>query len=251
MHNLAEATVDQKRRDQKTGLMGGVGSGVAILRQAFLTWQVNRLITRMCPNKTMSCIGKFRRNAINYKENLAWTIFFLFGTIVHVIFNEILTRVQISPNTKFYLDILFWIVFTEIPVIYLIIILNMRETPILKKTPKVQFYVLNPSFLPRRLFEGKNKNTCEPLQQVKPQDGARTLGMVHNNQCANLIIVHSQEAETIMGPKKPKGQKPKGRKSQASYHPHQIKSLSSAENSTVSNNSMNLCQHIQPLPSVQ
>ena len=235
LQNLEEASPDQERRDQKTGLMGVVGPLVAFLKQVFLTWQVNRLTTRMCPKKTMSCIGKFRRNAINYKETWALTTFLLIGMISNVIGNMILTHVKLSPSTKFNFNSLFWIFFTEIPFICLTIVLYTREIPTMKKPPKVQFYVLNPSFLPRKSFE---VNIRTP-RHANPQDA-----LVLKTKCLNLIVVSPQGAETNKVQTKLNGRNREamdrdlghhsGMNIGLFHHPDNIMSLSS-ELATVSN----------------
>ena len=130
-----------------------VGVFNIIFYQVYFVVRVKRLMKGLCPDDKMSCFGKFRRNAINFQENLRLSILFGLGAIVNLLCNRMFVNFEsvLEPKTIFYINTCYWIIFTQVPYIYLTIAIAIKGIPCVKQLPEnITFYVRKPVLKPRR-----------------------------------------------------------------------------------------------------
>ena len=111
--------------------------------------KVRRFSLGLCPNKRMSCVGKFRRNVLDYNFNVMYAIFFtLFASFISIT-NSIFWRVEfecfIHYKEVFYLNCLYWIVCTEIPLLWVTFKIYRNDIPSKGEKREIEFYVWRPS----------------------------------------------------------------------------------------------------------
>ena len=130
-----------------------VGVFNIICYQVYFVVRVKRLIKGLCPDDKMSCFGKFSRNVINFHDNLRLSIFFGFGAIVNLMCNRLFVQFEsvLEPRTIFYINTCYWALFTQVPYIYLTIVIAIKGIPCVKQLPEnIIFYVRKPVPKPRR-----------------------------------------------------------------------------------------------------
>ena len=132
--------------------------------------KVRRFSLRLCPNKRMSCVGKFRRNVLDYNSNVMYAIFFtLFASFISIT-NSIFRRLEfegfIHSREVFYLNCLYWIVCTEIPFLWVAFQIYRNDIRSKGENKEIEFYVRRPSMAPRRsqLEVSRSFNTIEKCE---------------------------------------------------------------------------------------
>ena len=111
-------------------------------------------MSRLCPAKKMSLIGKYRRNVIEWKETINLIVYFCLGALANVFCVRMFTEFEtiLQPEMIFLMSSLFWVTLLELPLLYLTVKLNFRVIPSVTVVSKpTEFYVLKPSFEPRRI----------------------------------------------------------------------------------------------------
>ena len=100
----------------------------------------------------MSCIGKYERNAIDYKQTLRLSVAVSLIFITNTVKIALFYTVKLAPQTVFLLDSMEWIILCEIPFLCVSMVLSLKEMP--KKVSHqtlTPFYVHKPDILvPRR-----------------------------------------------------------------------------------------------------
>jgi hypothetical protein len=147
-------SLDDKTGSDRPKIIGVIL--VSCLNQTFFvlyfSWKTKRLLKTFGPNKKLTCIGKYRRNAINYMESavlsVAWNIF----NILDVSLVAVCKYFNLGRNIVFFVDRFMWVVLLEIFTIFIICKISCREMPCHSEPPKPsQFYVHSPLVLvPRR-----------------------------------------------------------------------------------------------------
>ena len=121
--------------------------------------RVGRLMKKMCPNKQMNCIGKYRRNLINMDETVTYFYFEKVVFLVELIFMSVSTNWEEAMG----LDAIFWmfnsIVFAQsvIQTILQCLILSCSIGELdgkdVNDNDGLNFYVTKPRVLEPRRFE--------------------------------------------------------------------------------------------------
>ena len=127
---------------------------VLFLLNLYTYYTVRRKMSRLCPAKKMSLIRKYRRNVIEWKETINLIVYFCLGALVNVFCVRMFTKFEtiLQPELIFLLSAIFWVTLLELPLLYLTVKLNFRIIPSVKLVSKhTKFYVLKPSFEPRRI----------------------------------------------------------------------------------------------------
>ena len=146
----------------------------------YFSWKSKRQLKTFGPNNKMTCMGKYRRNAITYRESavavVAWSMF----NILDVSLVAVCKYFNLKKNTIFRVDRFMWVILFEIISIFIIYKISRREMPCHSEPPKpAQFYLHIPLVLvPRRPPDplipfllastrskekgrGKNKSRCQ------------------------------------------------------------------------------------------
>ena len=115
----------------------------------YLAWRVKRFLRAHCPNQKMSCIGKYARNVINFKQTTYWLLCWQVNLLLDIPFQSFLEADQtLSNQSKFYI----WTakgVFLNEGFIFLGLAIKVPDTKTRLEKPG-QFYVRNPILEPRR-----------------------------------------------------------------------------------------------------
>ena len=154
LKSLKIITPKENKYKEKVVLMTIMGVVVLFIRDIYHVFCVKRKMSGLCPASKMSCIGKYLRNVIDWKETIYFYVYFCLGALVNLfcvqMFNTFETILQ--SEMIFSLSTLFWVTLLELPLLYLTIKLNIRGIPSVKVvlTP-TEFYVLKPSFEPRKV----------------------------------------------------------------------------------------------------
>ena len=115
-----------------------------------MAWRVKRFLKGQCPNQKMSCIGKYKRNVINFQQTTYWMLFWQVSLLLDIPFQSFLEQDQaLSKQAKF----LIWNakgVFLNECFIFVQLTIKVPSTET-KLTQPGQFYVRNPISEPRRL----------------------------------------------------------------------------------------------------
>ena len=170
----------------------------------YMAWRVKRFLTDHCPNKKMSCIGKYRRNMIDFQQTTYWLICWQVNILLDIPFQSFLEADQVlSKESKFLIWTTKGVFLNECFILTQLAI----EAPDrkLKLVHPGQFYVRSPILEPRRPWqntrEGKVATMCGAhtphLQQIVVlgegcsgrQNGAQGRGKGSENQdqagCSN------------------------------------------------------------------
>ena len=67
-------------------------------------------MSRLCPAKKMSLIGKYRRNVIEWKETINLIVYFCLGALANVFCVRMFTKFEtmLNPQMIFLMSSLFW-----------------------------------------------------------------------------------------------------------------------------------------------
>ena len=147
-------SLDEKTGSDRPKMMGVLL--ISCLNQTFFvlyfSWKTKRLLKTFGPNNKMTCIGKYRRNAVNYRESavasVAWSMF----NILDVSLVAACKYLNLGRNTIFFVDRFMWVILFEIFSFFIMCKICCREMPCHSEPPKpAQFYVHSPLVLvPRR-----------------------------------------------------------------------------------------------------
>ena len=115
----------------------------------YLAWRVNRFLRGHCPNGKMSCIGKYPRNLINFKQTTYWLLCWQVNLLLDIPFQSFLEADQtLSKQSKFYI----WTakgVFLNECFIFVALTIKVPDSKTRFVQPG-QFYVRSPILEPRR-----------------------------------------------------------------------------------------------------
>ena len=141
-------------RDYRKTLIVLALSGVAYLIMIYLQRRQKRFFLRLCPHQKMSCVGKFKRNVMDYYDTfylaLFYNVFSVFVAITNEIFRILDAKGLIEPKYLFIFNCFYWLMFTEIPLLWLTFKVHGSEGLIYGGTYKKAFYISKLSLIPRR-----------------------------------------------------------------------------------------------------
>ena len=126
---------------------------IATVYVLYLAVRSKRAIKTQCTGKSMSFMGSYRRNMINFRETTIWSIVWCINCIFYPVYIELMEGLDLSPRTAFFIDTFYYVFLLQINSLSLVFILSSRHMPNGGKgTPKPsQFYVQAPLVLtPRR-----------------------------------------------------------------------------------------------------
>ena len=204
---------DQKYAEtfKKTTFMGIVGSTVFTLYTFFFRRQVKRFLSRLCPNNKMSCIGRYRRNIIDFSESFDCAIFFplVYINVVYI-FNGISAQYEkyLQPETWFYLDVIIRKLLTEVPFFWMTLTLMRRDIPSNPGLPKkLCFYVSKPNYQPRRAENETIDRKTDPTngKHEKNVSNSQTNRIRHGSFGLLQTINRTNSVSLIQGKGKSKG----------------------------------------------
>ena len=126
---------------------------VAIAYVFYLSSRCHRLMKAMCPGKKMSCIGRYKRNVLSYRETCAWSIAWSFNSMLSPVITRLLKNMEISPRAVIMIDTFYYEFSYQVVTLIIVFILSKRDLPVHSQPPKItHFYVHRPPKLlePRR-----------------------------------------------------------------------------------------------------
>ena len=180
---------------------------IGLVYVGYITWKESRFLNRMCPNKKMACIGRYKRNVIGYKETAIMFVICSLKGILDVSMFVIFTNYRISPRAAFHLDSIIWLAVYELLPLGFTTYLNSREIPFCSEPEEHStFYVhshnklvprrpslppsLSPSIapppLPARKDKGKGKNRTTYIIATSSQHRKTT-----SNKTNHVLSRHS------------------------------------------------------------
>ena len=143
----------------------------------YLAWRVKRFLRGHCPNQKMSCIGKYRRNLINFEQTTHWLLCWQVNLLLDIPFQSFLEGDQhLSKQAKFFI----WTakgVFLNECFIFLGLAIKVPDTKVKLFQPG-QFYVRSPILEPRRQSEREAKVRTSVQQQVLQSSFGKQNGLV-------------------------------------------------------------------------
>ena len=107
----------------------------------------------MCPGEKMSCIGRYKRNVLSYRETCALSIAWSFNAMLYPVLTGILKKLNISPRAVFMIDTFYYVFTYQFITLLIVVILSKRDFPVHSQPHKIShFYVHSPPRLlePRR-----------------------------------------------------------------------------------------------------
>ena len=143
-------TAQKPNKREGTFLIWGF---IAIIYVFYLASRCNRLIKAMCPGKKMSCIGRYKRNVLSYRETCALSIAWSFNSMLSPVITGLLKNLYFSPRAVIMIDTFYYEFTYQVVTLIIVFILSKRDLPVHSKPPKIsQFYVHTPPKLlePRR-----------------------------------------------------------------------------------------------------
>ena len=126
-----------------------------------MAWRVKRFLRGHCPNQKMSCIGKYKRNVINFQQTTHWMLFWHLSILLDIPCQAFLERNQsLSPEYKFLIWNVKGAVLNEC---FLLVQLAIKVPDTRKKNiPSCRFYVRSPTLEPRRFTLEPGGTIFEP-----------------------------------------------------------------------------------------
>ena len=152
----------------------------------YMEWRVTRFLRGHCPNQRMSCIGKYKRNVINFKQTAYLMLVWQVNLLLDFPFQTFLEKEEtLSRESKF----LIWVakgIFLNEGFIFFQLAIKVDNT----KTKLVQpgpFYVRPPTLEPRRMWLNKREDEVEnSLLDEDPIEGCSEIPNNSRNQiCIN------------------------------------------------------------------
>ena len=118
----------------------------------YFYWKSKGILKTYCPHNKMSCIGRYKRNVINYRETTAMTLTFSILGIFDVLLVILYKNMNLTSWNVYLLDFVIWVLLFELISLALTLIIWSKEIPSYITPPKsTQFYVRSPLVLtPRR-----------------------------------------------------------------------------------------------------
>ena len=86
-----------------------VGSFNQIIFVLYLTTKCKSKLKALGPANKMSCIGKYRRNVIDFRETAAMSLLLSFLGILDVVLTLVYIELNLDPRAVFYIDSFVWI----------------------------------------------------------------------------------------------------------------------------------------------
>ena len=166
----------------------------------YLSRKSKILVARLCPGQKMSCIGKYGRNAIDYRQtsrlSIAVSLIFITNTVKIALFYI----VKLAPKTVFLLDSMEWILMCEIPFLCISLVLSVKEMP--KKVnnqTETPFYVHKPVVLvPRQPTNEMNAQALMAHQQKTTIENNRStvpkFVYLKRNRPSNFVDIVSRSS---------------------------------------------------------
>ena len=157
----------------KKNIMGLVAMFNCVSFTLYSNKRVSTLLKGFCPKGKMACIGKYRRNMIDYKEARAFSLFTYCILIVDVVLVVIYDRFDLDPKLAFHIDSVVMVLLIE--TVYFVIVLKLSLKTIPEKEDALdmtRFYARpQEGPIPRRQYE---PTSCLP---PSPQSiGAKRYG---------------------------------------------------------------------------
>ena len=122
----------------------------------YLAWRVKRFLRGHCPGQKMSCIGKYKRNVINFKQTIFWLLCWQVNLLLDFPFQSFLEADQVlSKQSKFFI----WTtkgVFMNECSIFLGLASEVPDTKSRLVRPG-SFYVRSPVLEPRRPWQSERE----------------------------------------------------------------------------------------------
>ena len=117
--------------------------------------RVSTLRKRLCPDGKMSCIGKYRRNVIDYREARTFSLYTNFIVIVDVILVMVYDNFDVDPKIVFYIDSMVMVILSETVFFCIVSKLSMETIPEeIEAVQVAQFYSRPPGVpIPRRQYD--------------------------------------------------------------------------------------------------
>ena len=160
----------------------------------YMEWRVTRFLRGHCPNQRMSCIGKYKRNVINFKQTAYLMLIWQVNLLLDFPFQTFLEKEEtFSSESKF----LIWVakgIFLNEGFIFFQLAIKVDNT----KTKLVQpghFYVRPPTLEPRRMWLNKREYEFEnSLLDKDPIEGCSEIQSNSRNQ----ICINSFSEDEVM-----------------------------------------------------
>ena len=170
----------------------------------YLSRKSKILVARLCPRQNRSCIGKYGRNAIDYRQTSRLSVALSLIFITNAVKIALFYTVKLAPQTVFLLDSMEWIILCEIPFLCVSMVLMVKEMP--KKVShqnETPFYVHMPGILvPRRppnemnaqapmAHLGKSKIKSNNKNKPKPKEKSTTVSKfvyLKRNRPSNSVV---------------------------------------------------------------
>ena len=181
-----------------------VGSFNQIIFVLYLTAKCKRKLDAFGPKSKLSCIGKYRRNVIDFRETAAMSLLLSFLGILDVVLTLVYTELNLDPRAVFYIDSFIWIFLFGLFSLACSIFLSSRPLPFTSEPlPRPLFYVIPPSvleprrppqplspiLLPRVRFRGKIRRENRGQERDKVQPGSRR--QLHHLSCEHKSSLSS------------------------------------------------------------
>ena len=118
----------------------------------------------------MSCIGRYRRNMIDYKKAKTWSLCSYSILIMDVLLVLVYAKFDLDPKIVFYIDSIAMILAVEMFYTCILFSLTMEKVPVEKCPPRTnKFYVRPPGPLsPRRQYLPPKRIQPQPLPAILP-----------------------------------------------------------------------------------
>ena len=181
---------------------------VSISYVIYLSSRSKRFIKAMCPGEKMSCIGRYKRNVLSYRETCALSIAWSFNAMLYPVLTGILKKMYISPRAVFMIDTFYYVLTYQFITLLIVVILSKRDFPVHSKPHKIShFYVHSPPRLlePRRppLPQLGLPQTSLPLVQVQvpkiTQVKVRGKGKEKGKNRSQGILINSTQTQYHQG----------------------------------------------------
>ena len=105
--------------------------------------KVNRYIKGVCPNQKMSCIGKYKRNFLNYNQDMMHAFAWQTISVLDICVLPLYSNYNLSPTLVSYVDVLTLVLIKEIWLLLTSLVWANREIPVSNEVPRrIKFYVL-------------------------------------------------------------------------------------------------------------
>ena len=177
----------KEERNSRNILKKNIMSLVVTFNFVFFTLYANKrvstLLKGLCPKGKMACIGKYRRNMIDYREARMFSLFTYCILIVDVVLVVVYDRFDLDPKLAFHINSVVMVLLIETVYFGIVLKLSMKTIPE-KEDPMhvTRFYARTQEYLiPRRQYE---PTPCLP---PSPQSiGAKRYGCA-TNACVKLV----------------------------------------------------------------